>query len=105
MSTQQGGNIDLPAGLYNQAVPITITTNGSYNAGAGWSTLVQRTADMPTNYGLVNISATNTVLADMAFDGGVTTATGVLRSTITGPLQASFLKNTTIWVTGGTTNL
>jgi hypothetical protein len=105
MSTQQGGNIDLPAGLYNQAVPITITTNGSYNAGAGWSTLVQRTADMPTNYGVVNISATNTVLADMAFDGGVTTATGVLRSTITGPLQASFLKNTTIWVTGGTTNL
>ena len=72
--------------IVGYGVATRINRNGSITAGSGWWDASNKS----------NVRLTNFML-----DGGVTSSTGVDYTTVTDPLQANLVLNTSIWFHGG----
>ncbi len=72
--------------IIGYGVATRINRNGAIAAGSGWIDLSNKT---------------NVHLSNFMLDGGVTSSTGVDYVTVTDPLQANLVLNTSIWVHGG----
>lgn len=102
-----GAALYFPGGYeYLLKTPVNLRSNVTL-VGQGAQSLIKRGANMPNGSGLINVIGDNCGIDGMAFDGDVTTPTGVLYSTIAAggndPMQTPLTKNTTIWVKGGVT--
>lgn len=100
-----GRKLYIPGGrTYCLKTPVQFPT-GELNImlqGDGASTLITRGANMPTNKGVFDLSASRKVtFADFDFDGGVTTPTQ-LNYSVTGydPMYSGLLSNTSFWLHG-----
>jgi hypothetical protein len=88
---------DVPLDLTGDGYGSLIIRNGAITAGTGWFNISSSVTH--------GARSTQLRFRDLAFDGGVTTATGLVYSGITDPMQTSLSQNSTFWVQSNSNNV
>jgi hypothetical protein len=98
------GTIFVVGGTYTLNNPVVMQSNVKlYSDGTA---TFKRGANMPSGKGVFDFSAAvNVILEGFTIDGQITTPVGVLRSTITSPLQSNLTANTSVWMHDGCSNV